>query len=115
MKKNKRLRSFLLLCALSVTGYAATGYAATQSWHNWVGDVRREAISQGISPNTFDQAFAGIHEPSRQVKGLAHSQPERRLTYNKYLHTRVDSYRIVMGRKYYLQNKALLDKIGREY
>ena len=110
MKKNKRLLPFLLLSTLSVIGYAAT-----QSWQSWVGDVRREAISQGISSNTFDQAFAGIHEPSRQVKGLAHSQPERRLTYNKYLHTRVDSYRIVMGRKYYLQNKALLDKIGREY
>lgn len=115
MKKNKqRMLLLLLLGSLSVC-LSEISYAATQSWQSWVGDVRREALDQGISPTIFDQAFAGIHEPSRQVKGLAHSQPEHRLTYSKYLHTRVDNYRVVMGRKYYLQNKALLEKIGREY
>ena len=92
-----------------------TSHAATQSWQNWVGDVRREAIDQGISPALFDQAFAGVNEPSRQVKGLARSQPEHRLTYNKYLHSRVDNYRIVMGRKYYNQNKVILDRIGEQF
>ena len=110
MKNNKYRSLILLLSALSFLSHAAP-----QSWQSWVGDVRREAIDQGISANTFDEAFAGVHEPSRQVKGLARSQPEHRLTYSKYLHTRVDSYRIAMGRKYYGQNKALLDKIGNQF
>ena len=115
MKNNKRMLLLLLLGSLSTVTQAQTQaqvQAQTQSWPSWVADVRREALGQGISSELFDQAFADIHEPSRQVKGLARSQPEHRLTYSKYLHSRVDSYRIVMGRKYYTQNKALLEKIA---
>jgi len=95
--------------------FSFTAQAATQSWQSWVADVRQEALKQGISESVFDAAFAGIHEPSRQVKGLARSQPEHRLTYNKYLNTRADKYRIIMGQRNYNQNKALLDKIGESY
>lgn len=89
--------------------------ASQQSWSAWVADVRREALEQGISPSVFDAAFADIHEPSRQVKGLARSQPEHRLTYQRYLTSRVDAYRIAMGRKEYKRNQAIADEIGEHY
>ena len=89
--------------------------ANQQNWTSWVADVRQQAMEKGISPAVFDRAFADIHEPSRQVKGLSHSQPEHRLTFSKYLHSRADSYRIMMGRKQYLKNKELLDNIGQEF
>lgn len=89
--------------------------AATQSWQHWVAEARQEALGQGIPASLFDEAFAGIREPSRQIKSLARSQPEHRLTYNKYLSTRADSYRIAMGRKNYARNKVLLDEIGRQF
>ncbi|WP_126339259.1 lytic murein transglycosylase [Legionella spiritensis] len=89
--------------------------ANQQSWQSWVAEVRREAIGQGISPALFDEAFAGIHEPSRRVKGLARSQPEHRLTYQKYLRTRADNYRILMGRKNYARNKALIDEVATQF
>lgn len=89
--------------------------AAQQNWSSWVTEVRKEALAQGISPEVFDEAFADIHEPSRQVKGLAHSQPEHRLTYAKYLHSRVDKYRIVEGRQEYKKNKVLLDEVANHY
>lgn len=89
--------------------------AASQSWGNWVSEVRREALEQGISANLFDEAFAGINEPSRAVKGLAHSQPEHRLTFSKYLNSRVDNYRITIGRKLYQKNKQLADEIASNY
>ena len=84
----------------------------TQNWSSWVSDVRKEALAQGISPRLFDAAFADIHEPSKQVKGLAHSQPEHRLTYTKYLSSRVDAYRIAIGRKQYKKYQAIADEIG---
>lgn len=90
-------------------------YAAEQPWNTWVAGVREEALQQGIRPALFDDAFAGIHEPSRQIKGLMHSQPEHRLTFMKYRSSRVDNYRIAIGRKQYQKNKALLDKIGQQY
>lgn len=91
------------------------GSAQAQNWSQWVAGVRKEALSQGIPASLFDEAFANIHEPSRQIKGLAHSQPEHRLTFSKYLNTRADGYRIAMGRKNYEKNKALLEDIGIAY
>ena len=90
-------------------------HANNINWHIWVDNVRKEALAKGITPTTFDAAFATIHEPSRQVQGFLHSQPEKRLTFNRYLQTRADNYRISMGRKYYAQNKKLLDKIGQDF
>lgn len=90
-------------------------FAEQKNWGSWVAEVRKEALAQGISAKTFDNAFADIHEPSRQVKGLARSQPEHRLTYSKYLHSRVDSYRIAIGKKQYNKNKALLDEIAAHF
>lgn len=89
--------------------------AQQQNWNTWVAQVRKEALEQGISPRVFDAAFADIHEPSRQVKGLAHSQPEHRLTYTKYRDSRVDGYRIAIGRKKYKQDQALLNEIGAHF
>jgi membrane-bound lytic murein transglycosylase B len=86
-----------------------------QSWSSWLSDVRKEALEQGISPRVFDAAFADVHEPSRQVKGLAHSQPEHRLTYSKYLNSRVDAYRIAIGRKQYKKYQAIADEIGEHF
>jgi membrane-bound lytic murein transglycosylase B len=88
---------------------------AQQNWDNWVAGIRVEALRQGISPEVFDAAFAGIHEPSHQIKGLMHSQPEHRLTFIKYRNTRIDAYRIAIGRKKYKQNQELLEEIGRRY
>lgn len=86
-----------------------------QSWNEWLSGVRTEALAEGVSPGVFDAAFAGVHEPSRKVRGLAHSQPEHRLTFAKYRNSRVDSYRVVIGRKEFERNRAVLEKIGREY
>lgn len=88
---------------------------ANQSWDKWVAGVREEALKQGIPASLFDEAFAGIHEPSRQIKGFMHSQPEHRLTFLKYRTTRADNYRIAIGRKEYKKNKEVLEDVGRHY
>lgn len=88
---------------------------ANQNWNDWVAGVREEALQQGIAPKVFDEAFAGIKEPSRQIKGFMHSQPEHRLTFTKYLNTRADNYRIAIGRKEYKRNKEVLDEVAKQY
>ncbi len=104
----------LAIVASVVMLVQTAGYAA-QNWNDWVAGIREEALSQGIAPRVFDSAFAGIHEPSRQIKGFMRSQPEHRLTFMKYRTTRADNYRIVIGQREYKKNKELLNKIGREY
>lgn len=92
----------------------STAFAA-QSWSDWVAGVREEAMAQGIAPRVFDEAFAGVHEPSRQIKSFMRSQPEHRLTFMKYRNTRADNYRIVIGKREYKKYKEMLEKIGQEY
>lgn len=104
-----------LLALIVLTLFNQIAFSAQESWSTWLSGVREEALQQGIPPALFDKAFAGIHEPSRQIKGLMRSQPEHRLTFMKYRSTRVDNYRIIIGRKQYLKNKAILDEIGRKY
>jgi membrane-bound lytic murein transglycosylase B len=86
-----------------------------QSWSNFVAGLRQEALAQGIPAELFDEAFADIHEPSRQIKGLSHSQPEHRLTYSKYLHSRVDNDRIAVGKQQYKKNKVLADEVASHF
>jgi membrane-bound lytic murein transglycosylase B len=104
-----RIVALLMMCLAHQT------MAAQMNWSSWVADVRKEALAQGISAATFDAAFADIHEPSRQVKGLARSQPEHRLTYERYLNSRVDAYRITIGRKLYQKNRAIADEIAAHF
>ena len=94
---------------------ATAAVAASADWTHWVADVRTEALNQGISPAVFDAAFADIHEPSKQIKSFAHSQPEHRLSYLKYRNSRVDNYRIIIGRKKFKEYHELLESIGKDY
>lgn len=104
-----------ILSAMAAILLTQMVYANQQNWNHWVAEVREEALKQGISPITFDEAFHNISKPSRRVKNLSSSQPESRLTYTKYRDSRVDNYRIIIGRKNYKRNKALADQIAREY
>jgi membrane-bound lytic murein transglycosylase B len=108
-------RTLFAVCFGVAVMQSASVSAASQSWPAWLEGVKQEALREGVSEDTIHTAFANVHEPNRHVKGLSKSQPEHRLTYNKYLHSRADQYKIVMGTKYYRQNEALLKTIGREY
>ncbi len=92
-----------------------TFVAAANGWQSWVANVRTEALDQGIRAEVFDAAFRDINEPSKQIKSLAKSQPEHRLSYYKYRDSRVDAYRISIGRKKYQQYHTLLEAIGKQY
>ncbi len=99
-----------------LAGVAVAAVAQPQGdWRTWLQGAREEALSQGIAPSVLDAAFAGLNEPSRQVKGLAKSQPEHRLTYSKYRDSRIDNYRIIVGRREFKKNQALLTQIGQQY
>jgi membrane-bound lytic murein transglycosylase B len=107
------IAAFMLLTWLFATKTVLAEQQET--WAHWVAQVRVEALAEGIKPDTFDRAFADVHEPSKQVKGLSRTQPEHRLTYDSYLHSRVDNYRITIGRREYKKNQAILDAIAKQY
>ena len=93
----------------SVTAYSK------QSWNSFVQGVRVEALSQGIRPEVFDEAFKNIHQPNSSILHFDHTQPEFRLTFLKYRNTRADHYRIVMGRREMKKYQPVLDQVGRQF
>lgn len=108
------MRNILILVSFWLFSCIAQS-APLQNWSTWVADVRKEALSQGISPEVFDSAFSNVHEPNRRIKSLLRSQPEHRLSYYKYRNSRVDSYRIAIGRKKYTTYQPLLESISKDF
>lgn len=113
------LRSFKVQCLaiILLLGSHSLLASAAQSakWNAWVAQVRAEALAQGIRPAVFDQAFKGIKKPSRSVLKLDRNQPEKRLSYLKYRNSRVDAYRIKLGRRALDKYKHLLNEVSAIY
>lgn len=85
-----------------------------QSFSAFVSDVKQEAIHQGIRPSVVQAAFANIQAPSKKVSSLDNSQPEKRITYNSYMQSRADAYRIKIGQKELSKYSNLLNDIQRQ-
>lgn len=85
------------------------------SWEEFVSNLRTEMIADGIKPEVFDAAFQNIHAPSHSVLHLDKTQPERRLNFLQYRNTRVDHYRILLGRRAFHRNQEVLNEIGNRY
>ncbi len=88
---------------------------AKQPWHQWVQELRVEAVNDGISPGFFDRTFSDIHAPSRKVLHYDRTQPEKRLTFRKYLKTRAGNYRVALGKKEFKKYKPLLQRVQRDF
>lgn len=101
--------AFLLGLVVAASVHAADGDFAT-----WLQGLRSEALSHGISPSTFDAAFANV-EPIPRVIELDRKQPEFTLSFADYLaHVMPDS-RIEHGRELLAENRALLDQVAATY
>lgn len=101
-------------CANSYVDPAQAGYISQAKWQNWVHNLRKDALAQGIRPDLFDRVFADI---SPQV-GLIirdHKLAKVKGNYYYYRLQRGDWLRIRIGRKEYQQHRALLEEIGKVY
>lgn len=107
----RALQSFLLILCIATSSYAAQ----TLSWVDWVQDLRKDAIAQGISPNLFDELFSHISEPQAKVLHFDKTQPEKRITFKQYRKTRIDPLRIRLGQQFYKKNQGLFDQIGNSF
>jgi len=100
---------------LFTLGLLVSNVYAIENWSTWLEDVKKEALTRGIRQTVINQAFADVQEPHRTVKNLQKSQPEHRLSYLKYRNTRVDAYRIAIGRKKFKENQVWLQDIAQQY
>jgi len=80
----------------------------------WLDGFKREATERGIKASTLEAAFAGI-KPIPRVIELDRKQPEFSLTFRQYMDRVVPAARVAKGRQKLVENRAQLEKIGKQY
>ncbi len=77
----------------------------------WVQDFRRDALTKGISPQTFDAAFAKVKAPAKSVVKSVSTQPEVVRTSGDYVSSLVSDGRVQLGREKLEGHRALLSSV----
>ncbi len=83
-------------------------------YQSWKAKFRDVAISQGIRPEIYDAALAGI-EPDPSILAADSAQPEFNRPIWVYIDRIVSPDRIATGRQLIEANKELLDRIEQRY
>ena len=96
---------------LSPTPSAAT---QTEPFSAWMDELRREALSQGISSDTLDAALTDV-APIPRVLELDRKQPEFTLTFQQYMDRVVPQGRVDIGKQKLRENRVLLEEVSRKY
>ncbi len=88
---------------------------ADNGFQQWVADFEKTAVAKGISPQTYQQAFAGTKTPDNRVLKKARYQPEFTTEIWDYLDLRVNSQAVVQGRRKLQIYKSTLEQIENQY
>lgn len=107
-------RSFFVLGALVVLAFGASARAADADFSAWLEDFKPHAQTQGVSPQTLEEALAGL-EPDDEVIALDRKQPENKITLTQYLARSVSKRRIARGRALMHEHAAALKRISKRY
>ncbi len=81
---------------------------------SWRENFKTKATANGIEPEIFEQAFAGV-VVNKKVIELDKKQPEKKITHKEYQTKIINDARINEARKQMRENSALLEEIGRKY
>jgi membrane-bound lytic murein transglycosylase B len=102
------LIAVVALALAGAPGFAQDEHAPAEPFSIWLEGLRAEALGKGISPATFDAAFAGV-APIPRVIELDRSQPETTLTFQQYMERVVPNSRVEKGRARLRENAAELE------
>ncbi len=108
-----RLRGLLPACLLLGTLLAPTAQAAPD-FQQWLGELKAEALREGIRPTIVDTALTGV-APIPRILELDGKQPERTITFDTYLSRSVTKARIKKARERMVTHKALLAETSKKY
>ncbi len=84
------------------------------TFDQWVDDLRRQAIADGISPALLDQVLDDL-EPLERIIELDRNQPEFKLTFRDYLDRVAPDERVRKGRELLTQHRDLLREVSDQY
>lgn len=102
------LRAILLLLISSTT------LANSQTFDEFLQEIKVVAIAKGISEQTIDKAFYNLTPNPKVVKSDVKHVESRQLFWD-YINRRVSQYRLDYGYKYLNENRDILDKNYHKY
>lgn len=109
----------VLLTALPAATLSARSVRAqtsrTGSYAAFLGGVRREAVSQGLSSRIVDRALALTRTPNAHVLQLDRHQPEFTLTWAQYRSRVIGSTRVSQGQAAFSSRAQQLNAVGQKY
>jgi len=111
-----------LIRRLSVAAWIVAGMAllappavaAGDDFGQWLQELRRQALDDGISAATLDGALIGVR-PIPRVIELDRAQPEFKRTFQQYLDLVAPESRVVNGRTALARHRSLLEAVGARY
>ena len=99
---------------ITVTVALAAFADEADDFHHWLGEVRAQALQQGIKAPVVDEALGSIAYDEKVVE-LDNKQPENKITLAQYLNNTINARRIRIGREMLAQHHAVLQRIARQY
>ena len=90
-------------------------FANSDSFDDFLDQVRKSAIEQGVSKSTIDQAFSGLTAPDPSIISKDSAQAEFSQNFWRYFNKRVSKTRINNGNDTLKQNTSLLNKASQKY
>ncbi|OJF70852.1 lytic transglycosylase [Alteromonas sp. V450] len=117
------LKFAVLLLSLSLS-FSLSAYAEHQpssdyglnegGFMSYVAQLKKEATERGLDQAKLELAFANIRFRPTVVKSDK-SQPEKKVTLDEYLATRVPDWKVKQAIEQYNEHKVLLEEIAQKY
>ena len=111
----KDLRILILVIILLVVPFICMAGTDANAFSTWRAQLCSDAINAGISPHTFDLAFANIHAPNPKILRFDHNQPEVVQTLNTYLSMQINDRRIRIGQEKKRRYLTWLGRVEKKY
>ncbi|MCF6180086.1 MAG: lytic murein transglycosylase, partial [Geopsychrobacter sp.] len=111
---NKSLTGIATLLIILSLGVAEAA-APPPDFSHWRQQLRKEALNDGISARTFDQALGNLKSPLLRVLELDRNQPEFKQSLQDYVAKRVNNHRVVEGKKRLKRYPTWLARIEKRY
>ncbi|MGL5290603.1 MAG: lytic murein transglycosylase [Vibrionaceae bacterium] len=112
MHKNKI--GLLVGLALVLSPLSFAEQTGAKNFASYVSGLKKEALEQGFTASLVEEAFSGIIYHERAVQADK-NQPEKKLLLDEYLTRALPQWKITKAKNLYNENKALLEKIGKEF
>ena len=107
----------LSVAAWAVSGMtllAAPAAANGEDFGQWLQELRRQALDEGVSAATLDAALVGL-QPIPRVIELDRDQPEFKRSLLQYLDLVAPESRVAEGREALARHRTLLEAVGARY